>query len=204
MDAEIHRKRCKKCKAQINLLLQAGFGKAEAIKKLDISTSLSSYADSPYYVALKKIYKALQEYRGYENFVRSKKLKEVDFFVPSPGFILEFDERQHFTIPRKITLSLYPENIKIGFDKNLWMRLCEELHEKDNDPKFRDEQRAWYDTLRDFAPYILPELQMEPTKRIIDADQKIKNMTGANYFEWCSFDPLDPDEVVKFSRLISQ
>ena len=204
MDAEIHRKRCKKCKAQISLLLQVGFGQVEAIKKLDISTSLSSYADSPYYAALEKIYKALQEYRGYENFVRSKKLKEVDFFVSEPPFILEFDERQHFTVPRKIALSLYPEDIKIDFDKNLWMRLCEELHEEDNDPKFRDEQRAWYDTLRDFAPYILPELHLMPTKRILDADQKMKKVSDGSYFEWCNFDPLNPDDVIKFSRLISQ
>lgn len=165
---------------------------------------LSSYMNSPYYATLEKIYKALQKYRGYENFVRSKKLKEVDFFIPSPGFVLEFDERQHFTIPRKIALSLYPDDIKIDFDKKLWMTLCEELHEEDNDPKFRDEQRAWYDTLRDFAPYILPELHLMPTKRILDADLKMKKIADKNYFEWCGFDPLNSDDIHKFSQLISR
>jgi hypothetical protein len=28
--------------------------------------------------------------------------------------------------------------------------LCEEINAKDNYPPYRDEQRAWYDTLRDF------------------------------------------------------
>lgn len=185
-------------------MLQASFGQGEAIKRLDISTLLSSYMDYSCYAALEKIYTALQRYRGHENFVRSKKLKEVDFFVPSPGFILEFDERQHFTIPRKIALSLYPDDIKIDFDKKLWMKLCEELHEKDNDPEFRDEQRAWYDTLRDFAPYILPELHLMPTKRILDADLKIKGVAIENYFEWCNFDPLSSDDVNKFSQLIAK
>ena len=204
MRLETHRKSCKECKGKVSLLLRAKFGELEKNKNLNIPAGLSSYIDSPYYVTLEKIYEALQGYRGYNTLVRRKNTKEVDFFAPMPGFILEFDERQHFTIPRKIALSLYPDEVKVGFDKALWMKLCEELHQVDNDPKvpFRDEQRAWYDTLRDFAPYVLPEKNLLPTKRILDSDRRIHSVFDGSCFEWCSLDQSNPDDINKFAQLI--
>ena len=62
---------------------------------------------------------------------------------------------QHFTKPREIALGLYPQNIPYGFSVERWRKLCESLDKRDNDPPYRDEQRAWYDTLRDFAPQIV-------------------------------------------------
>ena len=65
-----------------------------------------------------------------------------DFWVPDPGFIVEFDERQHFTIPRKLALSKYPAVQPLGFPQERWIVLCEHHTAKDNDPCYRDEQRA--------------------------------------------------------------
>jgi hypothetical protein len=47
--------------------------------------------------------------------VKSRTLRPCDFFVPNPGFIVEFDESQHFTKPRRIALQNYPEKIELGF-----------------------------------------------------------------------------------------
>jgi hypothetical protein len=51
----------------------------------------------------------------------------------------------------------------LGFDKRKWIELCDQINAHDNYPLFRDEQRAWYDTLRDFLPTIKPLL---PTVRL--------------------------------------
>lgn len=200
-----HPNRCKNCKTNINALLKASFGNMEERKKIDIHAPLSSYGDSLHYAVLKNIYKALQKYRGHENFVRRKKLSPVDFFIANQSFILEFDERQHFTTPRRIALSLYPKNFKFGFDRELWMKLCKELDEHDPEPEFRDEQRAWYDTLRDFAPYIATgKSKLKPTVRILDADPKIKKLVSENYFEWCGLNPSRLDDIKKFKQLIGK
>jgi len=68
------------------------------------------------------------------------------------------------------------------------MRLCEKINAKDNDPPYRDEQRAWYDTLRDFLPSILG---LNPTIRLYAKD-----------FVWCSLNSDNPEDVEKFRRII--
>ncbi|HPU23972.1 MAG TPA: hypothetical protein PL149_07445 [Candidatus Kapabacteria bacterium] len=59
---------------------------------------------------------------------------------------------------------------------------------KDNDPIYRDEQRAWYDTLRDFLPAIKG---LKPTVRLFAKD-----------YVWCSFDPDNQSDVKKFENLL--
>src|SRR5207248_4834157 len=83
-------------------------------------------------------------------------------------------ESQHFTSLRKATLGFYPRDQRFGFDVMEWMRLCDELKTHDNDPPFRDEQRAWFDTVRDFAPFLE---KLMPTLRLY-----------AGEFEWCRLD----------------
>jgi len=83
--------------------------------------------------------------------VRSPRYLHADFLVSDkPGFLVEFDESQHFTLCREISLMSYPADIRFGFDREKWIALCKSIRARDNDPPFRDEQRAWYDTLRDF------------------------------------------------------
>jgi hypothetical protein len=81
----------------------------------------------------------------------------MDFYVPREGLIVEFDESQHFTMPRAVALEMYPATVReaLGFDTVRWVALCRTLNKRDPSPIDRDEQRAWLDTLRDFAPLIL-------------------------------------------------
>ena len=183
-----HNERCPMCKETIKKLLERIYGRVETNYKFDIGTYPEDFRNTPYYGVLKKIYRALQSYRGFKRFVRARTLPRCDFFIPNPGFVLEFDESQHFTIPRKISLEQYPENFKLGFDRERWIKLCEKINARDNDPPFRDEQRAWYDTLRDFLPVLLG---LKPTVRLFARD-----------FVWCSLDPDNPSDVKKFESFL--
>jgi len=85
----------------------------------------------------------------------AKKIMPFDYFLPNIKVIVEFDERQHFTQARLEALKLYPKNTSLGFDKERWKALCIKLNRKDNDPPYRDEQRAWLDTIRDLGPHFM-------------------------------------------------
>jgi len=97
-----------------------------------------------------------------------------DYYVSNPPFILEFDESQHFTRPRLVSLSLYPDNLKPGFALPHWTELCRQIDARDDTPIDRDERRAWYDTLRDLVPTVNG---FNPTVRLY-----------AEELEWCSLD----------------
>jgi hypothetical protein len=62
---------------------------------------------------------------------------------------VEYDERQHFSAPRAVALRLYPDAAVIGFDAAEWIAHCDRIAAIDNDPPYRDEQRAFYDSVRD-------------------------------------------------------
>jgi hypothetical protein len=139
---------------------------------------------------LSTIYKSLQDHRGFCKFVRSKNLPRCDWFVPKPGSIVEFDESQHFTRCRAITLERYPRNLPLEFDRKLWIALCSRIQARDNDPKYRDEQRAWYDTLRDFLPTVRG---LKPTVRLY-----------AGETQWCNLDPTNTRDLETFRRIIGK
>lgn len=150
----IHNPSCKKCKTKVLKVLKSKYGEGVMLYPLNIPTQLKEYRGTPAYSYLKKIWRALTSYRGHNDLIRKCLVPPVDFFAPSGNRIIEFDELQHFTIPRRIALSLYPPGMKLGFNKKQWVRLCEDLNRHDNDPPHRDEQRAWLDTLRDFWPWL--------------------------------------------------
>lgn len=185
-----HDERCSKCKETIGKLLEKIYGRVEQNYKFEVGTLPENFVDTLYYGNLKQIYEALQNYRGFREFVKAKTLPTCDFFVANPRFIVEFDESQHFTVPRKITLENYPEELKLGFDRKSWIKLCEKINRKDNDPPYRDEQRAWYDTVRDFLPAIKG---LNPTIRLFASD-----------FVWCSLDPDKPSDVKRFENLLKR
>jgi hypothetical protein len=128
--------------------------------------------------------------RGCSDFANVAWRSEVDNFVPDPGFIVEFDESQHFTALRAAALDRYPSDLSIGFHIGEWCRHCIEIDAHDKDPVDRDEKRAWYDTLRDFAP---AWLGIGPTVRLFSQERK-----------WCSFDPDRDEDVVAFRVLIEE
>jgi len=185
-----HDERCPECKKTIETMLRKIYGGVEVNHKFETGTKPEDYRNSPFYSKLKEIFSGLQNHRGYKDFIRSQTLPRCDFFVPNPGFNVEFDEPQHFTACRKIALSKYPERLELGFDREKWIKLCEKIDAKDNDPPYRDEQRAWYDTLRDFIPTVKG---LKPTIRMFSRD-----------FRWCGLNPEVPSDVERFRTMIER
>jgi hypothetical protein len=185
-----HSERCRECKRAVLKLLEACYAKAEPNRSFDVSTNPEAHRGQSYYQDLQRIYSALQQRRGRERFVRAAKLDECDFFVPDPGFVVEFDESQHFTPLRQVVLQSYPPSLRTAFSVTEWIGLCQRIRARDNDPVFRDEQRAWYDTLRDFLPEILG---LQPTVRLY-----------AREMRWCALDPGKPEDVAQFRALIER
>lgn len=184
-----HDQRCSDCKNIIIEMLRRIYGTVKIDHKIDIPTRIEEYKDQPYYEDLRKIFTSIENYRGKEEFVRIKSLHRCDLFIPNPGFVVEFDESQHFTAARKVSLSNYPAELSLGFDNEKWEQLCGSINAKDNDPHDRDEARAWYDTLRDFLPIIKG---FNPTIRFYMGDYK-----------WCSLDPEVDIEIFKSKFLMS-
>ena len=185
-----HNERCKDCKIRIEELLNRIYKKVIVNYNLKLPSKIEDYAGTPFEEQLTQIHASLQKHRGHKIFVKTNKLPNVDFFVPEPGFIVEFDESQHFTKPREIALSYYSDAISLGFNKAKWINLCATLNKKDNDPAYRDEQRAWYDTLRDFAPVFL---NIKPTIRLYASD-----------YVWCSLDVNKKVDVEFFNKLLDE
>ena len=99
----------------------------------------------------KKVYDALVNYRGHTAFIKRKSL-QCDFVVESKKLIIEYDERQHFSEARRISLLAY-KSIPVNYDRKLWINACADIMAKDNDPIDRDETRAYYDSMRDILAY---------------------------------------------------
>lgn len=185
-----HDERCPECKTTVERMLRKIYGKVEVNHELKAGTKPEDYKEAPFYPEITEIFSRLQNHRGHKNFVKSKTLPRCDFFVLDPGFIVEFDESQHFTACRKIALSNYPRRLELRFDRERWIKLCEKIDAKDNDPPYRDEQRAWYDTLRDFIPTIKG---FEPTVRMFSRD-----------LQWCSLNPNVPTDVSRFKTILER
>jgi hypothetical protein len=112
---------------------------------------------------------------------RESKLRP-DAFLPDLNCILEFDEVQHFTSQRETALSLYPAELKLGFDRAHYISLCRKHRDaamKKGAAGFRRPtaefpflggrhcQRALFDTLRDILPL---RNGLSPTIRIAEID----------------------------------
>ena len=189
-----HNERCAECKNRVEAMLKKLYGSVIRNADIAIPSTPDRLEQSPISDILGTIYTVLQNSRGFHSFVRRETLPRCDFLVPNPGFIVEFDESQHFSLMRKLTLDLYPSFLHFGFECARWRRLCDKLHSCDNDPPFRDEQRAWYDTLRDFAPYIQKSMPILPTIRLY-----------AKEYAWCSdFDHEKIEDVETFRQLLGE
>ena len=187
-----HSERCPECKQRVRELLERIYGRCLPNPGFGWRTDLAPYAKTSIGTALQDVATMLQTYRGFgiSDFVRNKTLAGCDFWVPDPDFIVEFDESQHFTSARKLALSVYADDKPLGFSAKRWITLCEKHNAKDNDPPFRDEQRAWYDTLRDLVPSIKG---LRPTVRLYARDRV-----------WCSLDPDSEEDQKRFSDLMHQ
>ncbi|EYE87151.1 hypothetical protein Q428_14950 [Fervidicella metallireducens AeB] len=94
------------------------------------------------------LYKALYKYCGDKDFLKKNVKLRCDFVCESEKLIIEYDERQHFSEARKISLLAYPD-VTLYYDKQLWIRTCDEIKAKDRNPVNRDTVRAFYDSIRD-------------------------------------------------------
>lgn len=96
--------------------------------------------------------------------------------------IVEIDERQHFTGPRAVTLSHYPDDIAYGFPLSEWVALAEGRTRREPgggfarpcpplfpEPGGRHAQRAFRDVLADLVP---PEHGWLPTVRVNEYEIK--------------------------------
>jgi hypothetical protein len=68
---------------------------------------------------------AVESLRDVRIQVRKNRALSCDFYLPAHRMIIEFDERQHFTLPRAASLKAYPTAVPLGFDKERWIALCE-------------------------------------------------------------------------------
>ena len=118
---------------------------------------------------LKRILTAIERCRKRSVSGRQGYNLAFDFFSPTLRLAIEFDERQHFTLPRASSLKAYPLNLSQGFDRGRWIAMCGKIQAGDNDPVYRDEQRAFYDAIRDV---VAPRLGLLPVVRIYEEDVK--------------------------------
>ena len=187
-----HSERCHACKVRVGQLLERIYGACVRNRRFPWPTGLAAYAGTSIDPVLRDVAGVLEGYRGYGvgTFVRTPILAACDYWVPDPGFIVEFDESQHFTSPRKLALAVYADGHPLGFAARRWLELCEQHDARDHDPPFRDEQRAWYDTLRDLVP---SNEGVQPTVRLY-ARERV----------WCSLDLDSRADRNRFSDLIHQ
>ena len=137
-------------KNALQVLLQKHCGIIEIEKKFDwLKTPNQSQLPREY----KDIVKSLYAYRKQGKFRRSNYKLPCDIVLEEFRLIIEYDENQHFTKSRLITLENYPPSIKLNFSKKDWIDSCKTINAKDNNPIDRDEKRAFYDTVRDIEAY---------------------------------------------------
>lgn len=141
-----HSENCRDCKDTIVMLLKKIYGQVIRQHSLELPARLEGYRGEVCFEALTLIHESLQNHRGHRSFVRTNRLPRVDYFLPGQRMVVEFDESQHFTKPRRISLSLYPEDVRLGYDRQRWMALAAELDRHDFIPchfHSGDRHRTW-------------------------------------------------------------
>ena len=183
-----HSAHCRPCKERVGELLAVLYGDCRASYSFPWSAKPQDYEGTSIGGVLRKIRDGLEQLRGHREFIRSPQVPPCDFFLPDPRFIVEFDESQHFSRPRLVTLSLYPSEFKAGFPLARWQELCRLIDAKDDTPYDRDERRAWYDTLRD----LVPALQgFNPTVRLY-----------ADECPWCALHSDSKEDQERFASIL--
>ena len=137
-------------KNALQRLFQKHFGHIETEKKFDWLKT-PDHNNLP--IEYKEIVAALSKYRNQKGFQKSNYQLLCDIVLDEKRLIFEYDENQHFTKARRITLENYPIQLKLHYSKQSWITACDKIKAKDNSPIDRDEKRAYYDTVRDIEAY---------------------------------------------------
>jgi hypothetical protein len=188
LNKSIHSPHCRACKERVRQLLTAIFGECGVDHQFPWPAHPQNYAGTSIGDTLELIRGALGAWRGHRDFIKSAQIPPCDFYVSDPPFILEFDESQHFSRARAITLELYPQTLAVNFSLARWRSLCREINAVDDEPIDRDERRAWYDTLRDLAPIVYG---FKPTVRLY-----------AGAYDWCRLDATDESHLGTFREFL--
>jgi hypothetical protein len=189
LNNNLHSAHCRACKDRVCEILTAIYGDCRVNHQFPWPARPEDYENSAIGNSLELIRKAVGEWRGHRDFIKSPQVPPCDFYVVSaPPFILEFDESQHFSQARLITLQLYPKTLSMGFSLTRGQDLCREISSVDDQPIDRDERRAWYDTLRDLVPIVYG---FKPTVRLYAGED-----------EWCGFDPANAVQRNTFRELL--
>jgi hypothetical protein len=183
-----HSGHCRGCKEQVQRFLSALYSDCRVNHAFSWPAKVQDYEHTVIGDTLKKIHVALGELRGYRDFAKSAQVPPCDYYVSNPPFILEFDESQHFSRLRWLSLTLYPAAFRAGFPLSRWRELCFEINAEDDDPPDRDERRAWYDVLRDLVPTVHGFC---PTVRLY-----------AGEFAWCSLDCASAKDRAIFCSIL--
>ena len=183
-----HSAHCRACKERVRELLTVIYGNCSVNQLFPWSAQPQDYANTAIGNLLEQTRATLGDLRGHRDFIKSAQVPPCDYVISDPPFIVEFDESQHFSRPRFTTLSLYPDDLDVGFSLSRWRELCREIDAKDDQPLDRDERRAWYDTLRDLVPTLY---RFKPTVRL-----------NAGEFEWCSLDAASVRDQARFAAII--
>jgi len=182
LNNNIHSPHCRACKKRVREILTATYGECRVNYQFPWPARAEDYSTTAVVNSLQLICTALANWRGHRDFVKSARVPPCDFYVSDPPFILEFDESQHFSRARQITLEFYPKTLPLGFSPLRWQDLCREIDARDDKPIDRDERRAWYDALRDLVPMVYG---FQPTVRLYAGDCEWCALPrGADLFEW--------------------
>lgn len=154
-------------RAAFQRILQHRWGRVLTEIKFDAVQVPPMTRDSSMPPVFRKILKALEDHRDRRIYGRLGLKPKFDFYLPKVQVVIEFDEDQHFTPLRTVALRLYPANVKLGFDRKRWIDLSEKLRKGDNNPIYRDEQRAYYDAVRDI---LASKEGLKPVIRIYEKD----------------------------------
>jgi very-short-patch-repair endonuclease len=137
-------------KNAIQMLLQKHYGHIETEKKFGwLKTPNHNNLPEEY----KEIVTAISKYRNQNGFQKSNYFLSCDIVLNDKKLIIEYDENQHFSKARKISLENYPARIQLNYSKEKWIAACEKINAKDNNPIDRDEKRAYFDAVRDIEAF---------------------------------------------------
>jgi hypothetical protein len=188
LNDNLHSAHCRACKEHVREILTANYGECQVNHGFPWPAYPEAYRNTAIGDLLERIRAALGDFRDRRDFIKSPQVPPCDYYISDPPFILEFDESQHFTGARQVTLANYPVEIPVGFPLSRWRELCREIDAKDDEPHDRDERRAWYDTLRDLVPSLHG---FKPTARLY-----------AEEFIWCSLDARSSGGIATFRDLL--
>jgi hypothetical protein len=153
-------------RAALKDILERNYGRIHTEWKCEIAVpDLTGRTDM--HMALRQILDAIEAHRSIAVQGRKGHRLAFDLFLEEVNLPIEYDERQHFTPLRAASLRSYPHSALLGFDRRKWIRLCEKIRAGDNSPAYRDEQRAFYDSVRDI---VAPRVGLLPVMRVFEED----------------------------------